>query len=722
MFYDEKTAPPPVPSRLNASPFHTSDFETVDINGRSGQLRPHAHTAPTVTAYLGLRARLSQLWFNRWTILLILVLIRVILLTGSLDDNIGDAKAKALSACTKVEDIGSAMASMPHYLSRGVNSLASSTITKTVSGMVQILMMMLTAVESLIFFVINMYVGTFVCVVTALIHGTLDVAIKVVEEATDKINGIITPITKSITDKLSKAQILIDGLDTGISFIDDAIPDINISGFLDDLKDIKIDSKEFVRTLVNVNKTIPTFDQVEKFAKNAIGIPFDFLKDQVNGSLGNYKFDDSVFPVAKRQALSFCSGNSFLNDFFGNLSGIVSKARIAFAVVIPILAIAAMVGMGYLEIRRWRRETALAREFHQGAQDPLDFSYLVSRPMTGRVGLWLSSKFAKMSEKNRLLIRWTIAYSTSFPALFVLSLAFAGFFSCFCQFVILRSLQKEAPALASQVGNFAEDVVGTLQEVSTGWADGANGVIIKLQDDMNDDLFGWVTNATAAVNNTLETFDNEIDKAITSVFKDTILLNTARNLVGCIIGRKIDAVQKGLTWVHDMAHVNLPLFSNDLFSQGANDSVNGESDMKSFLASPASVTTDEITDAVHSVISKLEHSLIQEALISTGLLLVYLIVVLVGVVRALVAAATREKTRAEGGEQYGIKAAGPPSSRSSNDISSIGLDANRGEDPFADQQQVYLGTVKSERPAPARYPSHMRKSSHPEVDEYRQGI
>ncbi|KAL2128074.1 hypothetical protein VTI74DRAFT_9753 [Chaetomium olivicolor] len=724
MLYNEKDAPPPVPSRLNANPstFATGGFDTVDIDERSGpQLQPHAHTAPTVTAYLGLRARLSQLWFNRWTVLLILVLVRVILLTGSLNDNIGDAKAKALSACTKVEDIGSAMASMPHYLSVGVNSLASHSITKTVSGMVQVLMMILTGVESLIFFVINMYVGTFACVAAALIHGGLDVAVKAVEGATKVMNDAIGTITGQIDGVVSGVQGKInDVLDKvkGIPFIDVSDLHLDLAKNLDDLKNIKVNSTGLVKDLVFLNQTIPTFDQVENFTKNAIAIPFNFLKEQINGSLGDYKFDESVFPVAKKQALSFCSDNSFLNDFFENLYGIVAKAKIAFAVVIPILAIAAMVGMGCLEIRRWRRENERARQFNKAAQDPLDFSYLVSRPMTGRAGLWFANKFARISEKNRLLIRWTVAYATSLPALFVLSLAIAGLFSCFCQFIILRSIQKEAPALASQVGNFAGDIVGTLQEVSTSWADGANGVIIKLQDDMNNDLFGWVTNATAAVNNTLETFDNEIDKAITAVFKDTMLLNTARNLVGCVIGRKIDAVQKGLTWVHDHAHVTLPLFSNNIFSQGANDSINGDSDLTSFLASPSSVTTDEITGAVNSVIAKLEHGIIQEALISTALLLVYVIVVLVGVVRALVAAAQREKTRAEGGEMYGVKAVSPPSSRRSDTSSVGGGYENRFANP---DHYVYSGTVKTGRPTPARFPSHARKSSHPEVGDYYQG-
>ncbi|KAL1841809.1 hypothetical protein VTJ49DRAFT_6562 [Mycothermus thermophilus] len=657
--HEKSGAVPPIPSSLRANAWHT-----LNLNDES-QTRPRAHTAPEVTPYLGLRARLSQLWFNRWTILLLLVLVRVVILTGSLNDNIGDAKVRALSACTKVEDIGSAMASMPHYLSVGVNSLASDAITKTVSGLVQLLMLLLEGVEGLLFFIINLYVGTFVCVATALIHGGLDVAIKAVEGATKAMNDAIKTISGQITDTIEDVQDVLNGIPNQIAGAIGSIfgggdsiniPTIDISSSLDDLQNIRVDATKVVGGLASLNKTIPNFDQVENFTKNAISVPFGLLRGQINESLGAYRFDDSVFPVAKKEALSFCSDNSFLNDFFETLFGIVAAAKIAFLVVIPILAILAIIAMGYLEVRRWRREKQRARDLMDHGYDAMDVVYLSSRPMTAGAGLWLASKLGIRDLRKTILFRWTVAYGTSLPALFVLSLALAGFFSCLCQIIILRLIQKEAPALAGQVGNFADDVVGTLKAASTSWSDDANGVIIKVQDDINDDLFGWVRNATAAVNNTLTTFDNEIDDALDSVFKDTLLADTVRNLVACLIGRKIDAVQAGLTWVHEHAHVTLPLFADDIFSKGANDSVNGDSDLTSFLATPATVTTDEITASVDRVVAALERSIVQEALISTVLLLIYVLVILIGALRALTAAASGNKTRAEGGEQYGMKA------------------------------------------------------------------
>lgn len=639
---------PDVPDSLN--------HDSVEMSRLSPEkLQPHADTAPRTTPYLGLRARLSQVWFNRWTVLLILVLVRVLLLTSTLNENVIDAKAKALSSCTQVEDIGSAMASMPHYLSVGVNSLAADGINTAISAMVEVLMMILTGVEALIMFIINLYVGTYACLIAAFIHGGLDVGVSAVKGTTDFMNKNIGTITNSITDDIGKIQ---DAINKAFSGISDAAgvfgadvnpPKIDITGHLDDLKNIKVDDTKFVQDLVQLNKDIPTFDDVENFTKNALSIPFDLVKNQLNNSRASWTFDKTIFPVAKKEALSFCSDNSFIRDFFESLFALISKAKIIFIVVLLILAVAACVPMGYLEIRRWRRQQRDAYVFTKHGYDPMDVIYIVSRPFTAICGIKMSSKF---SGKRQVLVRWAVAYGTSFPALFVLSLALAGLFSCLCQFIIMRSIQKEAPALANQVGDFAEDVVATIQGVSTRWANDANGVIGHFNDEINNDVLGYVTNATTAVNDTLNTFEKEMNNALDTVFKDTVLYNVVKDVIHCLIGIKIDTVQKGLTWVHDHAKVSLPLFPNDTFSQGASNSIKGDSDLTSFLATPASVTTDEITGAVEHVVDMLRASLIQEAIISTALLLVYVIVVLGGTCYALVCMATPDRTRAEGGQRY----------------------------------------------------------------------
>ncbi|CAK7227421.1 plasma membrane fusion protein prm1 [Sporothrix bragantina] len=660
-FFKEKADAPPyndVPPSLNHDSFEMQNFKLGNQAGATGPPPPQYDSAGSVTPYLGLRARLSQIWFNRWTILLLLVLVRVLILLGGLHDNIGDAQNQAVAACTKVEDIGSAMASMPHYLSVGVNDLAADGISKTVQGMVEILEMILTGVEQLIIFVINFYIGTYVCLSSALIHGGLDVGIGAADEATKLMNEGIDAITGAFASEVEGVQDTINKafqtIESASSFFGKTLtpPTLNVTDSINDLKSIHIDDTSFVKSLQTLNTTIPTYDQAENFTKNAISIPFNAVKTVLNNSYGAYTFDTSVFPVAKKTSLTFCSGNDKITSFFQTLYNIANHAKIAFLVVLVILAILACVPMTMIEIRRFRSQQRRAKVLAQHGYDPLDVVYIASRPYTAGAGISIASRLFKSNGKRQLLARWAVAYATSFPALFVLSLAVAGFFSCICQAILLAAVQKEAPALTSEVSNFAENVVTSLENVSTTWANDANSVILGFQNDINNDVLGYVVNATTAVNNTLNVFTDEISEGINAVFNGTVLDNTVQQIVRCLIGIKIDTIEEGLTWVHDHAHVTMPLFPNSTFSAGAADSIGNDTSLTSFLSDPGSVTTDDITAAVDKVVNALHNSLVQEALISTALLLIYVVVVLIGIVHAMMGMVRPDKTRGDGGQRF----------------------------------------------------------------------
>ncbi|TFB04303.1 Plasma membrane fusion protein PRM1 [Trichoderma ghanense] len=637
---------PHVPDSLRIDAFVPSIAERI--------IEPRADTAPYITPYLSLRSRLSQVWINRWTVLIVLVLVRTIILTGQLHDNLVTAEAQALSACTKVEDLGSAMASMPHYLSSGVNELVAMGVEKTVHGMVEILDLVISGVEGIIIFYINFLAATYTCLITAMIHGTLDAIGNVTEDATKAynrlVNGTVDDI-KKIANALQKgiANLTSDIEDSIFGSVLPKIPKVNFTKPIDELKNFQINTTEFVGGVQKLNDDIPTFKEVQNMTESVIAFPFNKLREALDEKYGSYEFNRSAFPLAEKQQMTFCSDNDSLNNFFDGLFKLVAKARVAFIVVFTLAAVGAMVPMAWLEIRRWRRQKEHTKLVSDSQRDPMDVVYTASRPFTAAWGLRFTSK---LSGNKQILIRWCIAYATTPAALFVLSLALSGFFACICQAILLRAVEEKTPALRQEVGAFADHVVESLQNVSDSWARDANDVIKGLNDDINGDLLDYVSNATGAVNDTINTFMDKMEGGLNAALNGTFLLGPVKSILHCVIGLKIESVQKGLTWVHDHAHVELPLFPNDTFSAGANSSVAGDSELGSFLASPSSASSDEITEAVGHVTGWLHGSLVQEALISTGIFLVYVIVVLIGVIRTLVGMSAQDRGRAEGGIRY----------------------------------------------------------------------
>lgn len=574
---------------------------------------------------------------NRWTVLLLLVLARLLISLDGLNTNLVSAKARAVAACTKAEDVGDAMASMPHYLSVGVNKIAANGITKAVQGLVEILLMILTGVQRLIMFFIEIKVGLILCFSTAIARAVLEVGEFAIKGVTEALNDALKTISGDLD---SAAGGIIRGLDDirhalkyvpGLGHIN--IPDT--SGMEESLKkldDVSIDTDSLLGDLKDIENKID-YDNVKNVAKEAIAVPFDMVKRLLNESYGTWEFDHSVFPVPAKESLSFCS-NSALQDFFEVLFKIAANAKIIGIVVLIALAVLACAVMAWWEIKRFNRQLHKSQTLSN--HEPMDIVYIAGRPLTAGAGVWLSDKLSR-DRKRQFLFRWVIAYATTYPALFVLALAVAGAFSCLCQWTIMRAIQQEVPALAATVGDFAGDVVTSLEQASTKWANDSNGVILEFQGDINDKMFGHVRNATHAANDTIGKFDDAMHEGLNKAFGGVPPLEKfLSDIIDCLIGDKLDSVQEGLTWVNEKARVTLPLFPVDVFSVGANDSNGSNSNATNFLSTPSSSVTDEILEAADSVVEMLWTDIIQEAVISVVLFLIYLAYVFFAVAQAAV--------------------------------------------------------------------------------------
>lgn len=622
-----------------------------DPNSPSGHIIPL--NPDGITPYLGLRSRLSQVWINRWTILLLLVLVRVLLAVSGLESDMGSAKREALSACTSVESMGSSMASMPHYLSRGVNELAASSAEAAVHALKSTLMLMITGVEEIIIFVINVMYQTYLCLITMAVRGSVHIAVGLLEDATDFLNSTVKAIGHDIADAVNDFESglnkFLDTVNSVASAFGGEVPELNISDSVDKLENAQLPSS-IDEGLDKLNSSIPTFDEVNNFTQSVLRWPFEEVKKLMNESLGEYEFNRSVLPIPAKEKMTFCDGNDGMNSFFDGMADLATTAKKVFIAVLVIAATLVCIPMAWSEIRRWRAMKDRSQLVGKEAHDPMDVVYIVSRPYTAGAGIKAASRFS--NSRRQILVRWVIAYATSPPALFVLCLGIAGLFSCLCQFILLRAVQKTVPELTSQVGDFADKVVGSLQNTSAEWANDANGAITNVSTDINHDVFGWVNTSTTAVNDTLNTFVDKTTDVLNDTFGDTLLYEPIMDVFECLIGLKVEGIQKGLTWVHDHAHVDFPLLPNDTFSSGAQGSISadsGGSSSDSFLTDAGDETADKITEVVARVVKKIEEGIRTEAIISTVVVLIWVFVALMGIMRALTLFFTREKNRGEGG-------------------------------------------------------------------------
>jgi hypothetical protein len=370
---------PAVPSSLNAG-----DYE---MRGYAGNAALPNSAAPYYTPYLGLPARLSQIWLNRWTVLILLVLVRFFLAIKGLDYDIANAKSEAMSACTSVENVGSAMASLPHYASEGVNAMVADGVNKAFSGFMQMLMLTVTGVEEIVLFYINYLYGTYECLIALVITGSLQVAIQMIEAVGNAMNKSISSITGDMDTVISTFQTGINDFLKGINDVgsifnggNKVAPTINLTSEITNLNSIHIDPTTMDADLNRLSNNLPNYTTIHQATNDLISLPFEEVKKLINESMSGYKFDSSVFPIAEKKQLTFCSDDPAIQNFFGGLVKILYDARTIGFVTLSILAVVMCIPMGYVEIRRWNSMKKRSVRIQDNAYDRMDVVYIEQHP------------------------------------------------------------------------------------------------------------------------------------------------------------------------------------------------------------------------------------------------------------------------------------------------------------------------------------------------------
>jgi flagellar basal body-associated protein FliL len=512
-------------------------------------------------------------------------------------------------------------------------------------------------VEEIVVFVIGMMTNTYLCLITLAVSGSLHAAADLLGNAQDDLNGLLGSIGNDIGSVANDLQTAIQSITDKVNtFFGGSPPTVNFTKQIDELKNLKLPAN-LTDDLQKLNGSIPTFAEVKNVTETIIRFPFEELKKVISNSYTNYTFNSSLLPVPQKEALNFCSQSNGINDFFDGLDKLAHTLRNVFLGVLLTLAILVCIPMAWWEIRRYRRLQERAKNVQKYATDPMDAVYISSRPYTSDFGRALASRFN--SPRRQIIVRWCVAYFTSVPALFILSLAIAGLFACLCQYIVLRAIEKEVPALTQEVANFTAKVVTSLNNASSSWADGTNKFIVAENEKINNDLLGWVNTSTTAVNETLNKFISETTSVLNATFGGTVLYQPIQGVFDCLVGLKVDSFQKGLTWVHDNAHVNFPLLNQDTFSLGAVAKMTDSNGDDQLLADPSGTASDDISAAILKVTNFLRTGIRQEAIIATMILVTWLLILLGSIGYTMWKLRKSDDLRGMAGNEYNTRPYGP---------------------------------------------------------------
>ncbi|KAF3050387.1 plasma membrane fusion protein prm1 [Didymella keratinophila] len=544
---------------------------------------------------LGRSERLSQVCLNRWTILLLLVLARILFAIQDARSSLATARREALEGCAQVESIGSSIASMPNYMAAGVNDLTARGLEHAVGALAATLDMAVTSVEQIVLFVVHMMTSTYLCLITLAARGSIKAVADVSSDMAEQLQQSIGEITSSLDDAsatLSKALAdLQKKLDKVPLASDWKLPSADLTDQISRLKSLELSSG--LRDGVDkLGDSVPTFEEAQGYVDDLIKVPFEHAREGIQ-AMGALRFNRTLLPVPQKQQLEFCSKSSSISDFFDDLLRITVQARtIALSVLIPLAVLLCIAEVCVIMSR-----------------------VNVHRP---RVLISRSSSTAKRRD-------WLFAYATTPLMLFVLSLGVAGLLACLLQFALMKVIERATPSLTRQVVDFAEDTVRSLNRTSLAWSVGATDAIRTLDEQINKDVFGFVNATTTAVNSTLDAFVEQTNRELNSTLGGTVLRDPVQEVLRCLVGLKIASFQNGLTWVQEHAHISFPDVRNDTFTLGALDQLGGSDSAADLLSNADGKAGDAITAALHRAVDKLATHIRDEAVVFSSLVGLWLL-------------------------------------------------------------------------------------------------
>lgn len=518
----------------------------------------------TYRQYLSLPERVSQVYLNKYTIILLLLILKIYLFKKSL--------LSSLSSVSGYLDCSPDVQDFPKILS----SLISKSVQKSLGDLqynyLVLIKMTISIIKNLLIFYVDIFLGTYVCLLGAAVTGTVDFALDSTETLIKGVNSTVVAI----------AHDLEDGLDGLTSVLNDIITAAN--GVLNFFKGKTSPSESTIyiklinlsiSALQNISIPLTVITKIDKFRQNdllnfdrinnetldLISFPFDLVSKELLSSLFNTSVARNVsllnnltFPVME-QVNPLCETSLEFEKTYQSLAQLVEKAS---RCILITLIVAAVVGLIPLIIDQYFKRYREKRFVTQlTPETPISTLNVINR-FDNKLIYYLH-KF-RVSRNPQLY--WLINYVTSQYALVVLFIGLAGLFAVLLQYSMLKLVRSEVQKLVAYA-NSGNETKQAISKSTESYLNQTSQYLTAQEAALNEELFGHVKSLSTSLNATLDSFMKSVNKTVNSVFSGTPLEGPVNTIVYCTLGRKVAKLETGLTWINKHLEINIPGLGDD---------------------------------------------------------------------------------------------------------------------------------------------------------------
>lgn len=645
------------------------------------QIRMNDPIKPTLQPWLGLRARMFLSPISVALISLLLVASRLIMSSSDIDDSVSSAKTKLLSSCTAVEHTASLAASFPHFLAGTTNAQLAKSVTATVHGAGRVFDLSITAIEKILIYIVDSYKSLFLCFMELLVRGSLAVLM----EAVQLINQAVTAAAQGIRAAIQESVEGINALlSTAVGGINDVVgvfgqhvtpPHIAVPN-LAALENITL-PHEIQDGLIKLNATLPTLQQLKQTMNTLIQTPFEQMRVEVNETLAGFRFNETVFPIPQMDNVTFCDRiDTRPLDEFGEELRKVARWGL---VLLGLLALIVILLCLLKEWWCWKREVKgvegtravwLAQnapsqrgldekdpQYTDAKEDVLKTDNLMSliaisrHPLISSLTLALCTRVGIRTRRAQDRISWLLSFLSHPASLACLFTGLLGLLSVALQtFFIHRLTHHYSSYIDTSLTHLTNDILDLINSQSLNashtFASSANSVITQVETELNTHVLSWVETTTSTMNATLNEFLDGITDALTSTFGGTPFNAPLQTFVQCVVGQKVRGIEKALTWIHDNAHVDFDLVTEDvLVLKGAQE----QAVLHPIRTALMGKDGEEDGGLVGHVVGKYLKHLQQEKVMFLVLIAIYGFIMVVGMVVVLYATIRDRRSARRGG-------------------------------------------------------------------------
>lgn len=330
------------------------------------------------TPYLQLGDRLTQIWINKYTLILLLAFLKLLFFYFSIGNELNLSKQYILNHCHTIDSFyNNIKTNTPYYLGIMGNYLIDKTIKETVRATLTLLSLLVYASEELMTFVIDLYLGTYACLIVSAIDGTVDVATNTTEKLLGAVNNTVYDFANDLDDGLDDISKVINKVLNAASKVenfftdDDDDDDSNSATNKINKVNLTISALRNVHIPSSINDKLeelsaktPDFATVKNDTKKLIAIPFDKIRKEIKavntsriiGNGTNLLYVPPKDESTSSNLKGICSSNTpTIEKMYVDMGKTLKMVTVILMVILMVGAIIVMILEAWKEVKQWSK-------------------------------------------------------------------------------------------------------------------------------------------------------------------------------------------------------------------------------------------------------------------------------------------------------------------------------------------------------------------------------